>query len=188
MISAILLAAGKSKRMNGENKLTKKINGIPLINKSIKSILESSINELVIVTGYQKAIIENIIKKNEKIKFAFNEDFESGIASSIKKGLMSLNEKTKFFFVSLGDMPLVNSKDYDQLISLKDKKEIIVPYYKGTQGNPILFSISMKEKIMNIKGDVGAKQILEFNKEKIFHMSTNNSGVVSNFNTKENFN
>ena len=39
MISAILLAAGQSKRMNGENKLTKEIQGIPLIKLSVKNIL-----------------------------------------------------------------------------------------------------------------------------------------------------
>ena len=49
MISSILLAAGQSKRMNGQNKLTKEINGIPLIKYSINNILESDINELIIV-------------------------------------------------------------------------------------------------------------------------------------------
>ena len=54
MISAILLAAGQSKRMRGKNKLTKKIDNIPLIKYSIKNILESSVDELIIVLGYQK--------------------------------------------------------------------------------------------------------------------------------------
>ena len=57
MISAILLAAGQSKRMNGENKLTKKIQGNPLIKLSVKNILASSANELIIVLGYQKEIV-----------------------------------------------------------------------------------------------------------------------------------
>ena len=69
MISAILLAAGQSKRMNGENKLTKEIQGIPLIKHSVKNILASSIDELIIVLGHQKEIIEKLIDKNEKIKF-----------------------------------------------------------------------------------------------------------------------
>ena len=67
MISAILLAAGQSKRMNGENKLTKEIQGIPLIKHSVKNILASSIDELIIVLGHQKETIEKLINKNEKI-------------------------------------------------------------------------------------------------------------------------
>ena len=108
MISAILLAAGQSKRMNGENKLTKEIQGIPLIKLSVKNILASSINELIIVLGHQKEIIEKLIDKNEKIKFVFNKNFESGMASSIKMGLNHLSEKTETFFICLGDMSLVN--------------------------------------------------------------------------------
>ena len=54
MISAILLAAGQSKRMLNENKLTKKFNGIPLIKHSVDNILSSDISELIVVLGYQK--------------------------------------------------------------------------------------------------------------------------------------
>ena len=75
MISSILLAAGQSMRMNGENKLTKEIQGIPLIKHSVKNILFSSIDELIVVLGYQKEIIEKLIDKHEKIKFLFNKDF-----------------------------------------------------------------------------------------------------------------
>ena len=99
MISAILLAAGQSKRMNGENKLTKKILGSALINHSVKNILASHIDELIIVLGYQKEIIEKFIDKNEKIKIVYNQNYESGIASSIKIGLDQLSKKTKAFFV-----------------------------------------------------------------------------------------
>jgi molybdenum cofactor cytidylyltransferase len=87
VISAILLAAGQSKRMDGENKLTKEIQDVPLIKYSVKNILASSINELIVVLGHQKEIIEKLIDKNEKIKCVFNKNFENGMASSIKTGL-----------------------------------------------------------------------------------------------------
>ena len=58
MISAILLSAGQSKRMRNENKLAKKINDKPLIVHSVENILSSPIDELIIVVGYQKEIIE----------------------------------------------------------------------------------------------------------------------------------
>jgi len=188
MISAILLAAGLSKRMAGENKLTKKIKGIPLIKHSVKNILVSSIDELIVVLGYQKEVIKKIIDKNEKVKFVFNENFENGMASSIKTGLNHLSEKTEAFFICLGDMPMVNHDIYNQMIKLKNNKEIIVPTYKGQQGNPVLFSNSMKEKIITIQDDMGAKKILELNKNKILYLETNNINVTKNFNTQNNFN
>ena len=187
MISAILLAAGQSKRMNGENKLTKEIQGIPLIKHSVKNILASSIDELIVILGYQKEIIEKIIDKNERIKFAFNVNYENGMASSIKTGLNNLSEKTEAFFICLGDMPMVNSDIYNQLIQSKNNKEIIVPTYNGQQGNPILFSKSIKEKIMAIQGDVGAKKILELNKNKILNVEVGNQSIRKDFNTKDDF-
>ena len=187
MISAILLAAGQSKRMNGENKLTKEIQGIPLIKLSVKNILASSISELIIVLGHQKEIIEKLIDKNKKIKFIFNKNFESGMASSIKTGLNHLSEKTEAFFICLADMPMVNHDIYNQLIKSKDNKEIIVPTYKGQQGNPVLFDKSMKEKVLDIKGDVGAKKILELNKDKILNLEINDQSIVKGFNTQGDF-
>ena len=187
MISAILLAAGQSKRMNGENKLAKEIQGVPLIKLSVKNILTSSIDELIIVLGYQKEIIEKLIDKSGKIKFIFNKDFESGMASSIKTGLNNLSEKTEAFFICLGDMPMVNNNIYNQLIKSKDNKEIIVPTYKEQQGNPVLFNKSMKEKVMDISGDVGAKKILELNKDKILNLEIDDQNITKSFNTQDNF-
>ena len=67
MISAILLAAGQSTRMNGENKLIKEIDDIPIIKHALNNILGSSVNEIIIVLGHEKEIIKNIIQKNKKI-------------------------------------------------------------------------------------------------------------------------
>ena len=187
MISAILLAAGQSKRMGDENKLVKNFQGIPLIKHSVRNILASFIGELIIVLGHQKEIIEKLIDKNEKIKFVFNQDFESGMATSIKTGLNHLSEETEAFFICLGDMPMVNKDIFNRLIKSKNNREIIVPTYKNKQGNPILFSKSMKKKIMTIEGDVGAKKILELNKDKILNIETNDQSITKNFNTLDNF-
>jgi molybdenum cofactor cytidylyltransferase len=142
---------------------------------------------LIVVLGHQKETIEKLIDKNKKIKFVFNKDFESGIASSIKTGLNNLSEKTEAFFICLGDMPMVNPNIYNQLIKSINKREIIVPTYKGQQGNPVLFTKSMKEKIINISGDVGAKKILELNKDKILNLEINDQCVTKDFNTQDSF-
>ena len=188
MISAILLAAGQSKRMNGENKLTKEIQSIPLIKHSVKNILNTSIEELIIVLGHQKEIIEKLIDKHQKIKFVFNKDFENGMSSSIKTGINHLSKNTEAFFICLGDMPMINSDIYNQLIKSKNQKDIIVPTYNKEQGNPILFSISMKSTIMSVKGDKGAKKILEQNKNKILKVEIDDINITKDFNTKNDFN
>ena len=190
MISAILLAAGESKRMVDENKLIKKYKSIPLIKHAVSNVLNSPIDELIIVLGYQKEAIEKIIEENKKIKFIANPNFESGIASSIKKGLDSLSKETEAFFICLGDMPNVNKEIYNQLINAsfgnKDK-EIFVPYYQERQANPILFSKKMKDEIQKIEGDFGAKKIIADNEKKVFKLSTQDKGVITDFNNITDF-
>jgi len=197
MISAILLAAGKSSRMNGVNKLTKEIDGIPLIKRSTKNILNSAINELIIVLGHEKEIIENIIGVNKKIKFVYNKEFENGISSSIKTGLNHISNQTDAFFICLGDMPFINQSIYNKLIksrlsynkklNSKHKKDIFIPEYEGLKGNPILFSSLMKNQIILIEGDNGAKEIIDSNKDKILNVKINNKSIINDFDTEESF-
>ena len=187
MISAILLAAGRSKRMKGENKLSKIINNKPLIQHSINNILESEIDELIIVLGYQEEIIKKLINSNKKIKIISNKNFESGMASSIKEGLKHLSKKTDYFFICLADMPNINKQIYNNLIKLRKNHKIIIPTYKNQRGNPVLFDKSMKELIMNIEGDAGAKKIINKNEDNIFFFETNNQSIIQDFNTQLSF-
>ena len=198
MISAILLAAGQSKRMNGENKLTKEIQGAPLIKHSVKNILASPIDELIVVLGHQKETIEKLIDKNKKIKFVYNKNYKNGISSSIQTGLRIISKKMEAFFICLGDMPDVNQNIYNKMIKTKlnynkklkpnFKKEIFIPTYEKKNGNPVLFTKHMKEKIMQISGDDGAKELIEIYKSKALHIPVKNRGITLDFDIQEDFN
>jgi len=198
MISAIMLAGGQSSRMNGENKLIKEIEGIPLIKHSIKNILASGVDEVIIVLGFEKEIVEKCIEENKKIKCVYNKNYKTGIASSIKTGLINISKNSEAFFICLGDMPKVNQNVYNKMIKVRYKynkklkpqykKEIFIPTYEGQKGNPILFSKFFKEKIMQINGDVGGKKILELNKNKILNILFNTNSVILDFDTQDSFN
>ena len=83
---------------------------------------------------------------------------------------------------------MVNSNIYNQLIKSRNQKDIIVPTYKGQQGNPVLFDKLMKEKVIDVSGDVGAKKILERNKDKIFNLEINDQSITKGLNTQGDFN
>jgi len=197
MISAILLAAGESKRMEDENKLIKEIDGIPLIKYAVKNILGSAVDELVVVLGHEKIIIENIIEKNKKIKFVYNESYQKGISTSIIKGLNSVSKKTKAFFICMGDMPDVNQSIYNKLIKTRynynkelssdKKKEIFIPTFEEKKGNPILCSKFILEKIINNDEDFSAKKITEENEDKILYVPVKSNGIILDFDTKDDF-
>ena len=71
MIKAIFLAAGQSKRLKFENKLTKLYKKTPLINHSLKTLQKSKVNKVIIVLGHEHKKVKKIIKKKTKKIFLF---------------------------------------------------------------------------------------------------------------------
>ena len=168
MISAILLAAGKSKRLKHQNKLTKNYKGKPLINHILKSLIKSKVNKIIIVLGFEEKKIRNVTLKSKKITFLINSNYIKGISSSIKCGLKKISKKNEGFLITHADMPLISRNIINTLcFAIKNKnkdKEIFVPIYKRKIGNPLAFKYSMIKSLKKIKGDRGAKKLIKSNK------------------------
>ena len=141
MITAILLAAGQSKRFKNGNKLLKNYKGKYLINHILKSLIKSKVNKIIIVLGHENRKIKKIALKNNKITFVINSQYLKGISTSIKSGLKKISKKNIGFLIAHADMPLVSKKIFNTLcLALKNKKkEIFVPVYKKKVGNPLAF-------------------------------------------------
>ena len=103
VISAILLAAGQSKRIRGENKLLKKYKGKILINHILKSLIKSKANKIIIVLGYEDRKIKKIALKSKKIIFVFNSNYARGISTSIKCGIKKISKKNIGFLIAHAD-------------------------------------------------------------------------------------
>ena len=189
MISAILLAAGQSKRMDGENKLIKKYSNKYLINHILGALTKSKINKIIIVLGFQSSKVKKIIVKNKKISFVYNKNYKSGMASSIKAGLKRISKKNTGFLIVQADMPLISKKILNSLYyAIKNNdKAIVVPIYKKKMGNPIGFKNSMVKKFNKIKGDSGAKKMIKRNEKKLALINVNSKSILKDFNTQRDF-
>ena len=189
MISAILLAAGQSKRMGGDNKLIKKYNKKYLINYIVGTLIKSKIDKIIIVLGFQSPKVRKITAKNEKINFIYNKNYKSGISSSIKTGLKRVSKKNIGFLIVQADMPLISKNIINSIcyVVKKNRKEIIAPTYKGKMGNPIGFKYSMVKILNKVKKDTGAKKIILRNKKRLGFIKVNSKSIFKDFNTKRDF-
>jgi len=189
MISAILLAAGQSKRLKSENKLIKNFKGKPLINHILSSLIKSKVNTIIIVVGYENQKIKKISYKNKKIIFVSNLNYKKGISSSIKSGLKKIPKKNIGFLIAHADMPLVSKTILNTLCSaLKNKnKEIFIPVYKKRIGNPLAFKYSMIKSLKRIKGDRGAKKLIRSNQSKIKLMKMKSKSILIDFDQLKDF-
>ena len=176
MIKAIFLAAGQSKRIKSENKLTKLYKKTPLINHSLKTLQKSKVNKVIIVLGHDHKKVKKIIKKNKKNIFIYNKNFKKGMASSIKVGLRKITKNDEGFIIVQSDMPFIKKVDINKIFnSIKLKKFLVyVLKFKNKIGNPIGFDISLIKKFKNIKGEFGAKFMVKKlkNRTKFIRIST----------------
>ena len=189
MIKAILLAAGQSKRLKSENKLTKLYKKKPLINYSLKALHKSKVNKVIIVLGHQYKEVKKIIKKNKKNIFILNKDYKKGMSSSIKVGLKKVSRNDKGFIIVQSDMPFIKTSDINKIYSsIKLKNDLVyVLKFQGKIGNPIGFDLSLRKKFKNIKGKFGAKFMVKRLKNKTKFIKTNSPKSFKDFDKDSDF-
>jgi len=189
MIKAILLAAGQSKRLKSENKLTKLYKKKPLINYSLKKLYKSKINKIIIVLGHQHKEVKKIIKKNKKNIFIYNKNYKKGMASSIKVGLKKVSRDDKGFIIVQSDMPFIKTSDINKIYnSIRLKKYLVyVLKFKDKIGNPIGFDLSLTKKFKNIKGEFGAKFMVKRLKDSTKFIKINRAKSFKDFDKASDF-
>ena len=143
-IAVIILAAGKSSRFSqGGAKLVADFDGRPLVRWAVDAATASRANSVIVVTGYAREQIEAAIG-DARVVFVHNEDYATGLASSLRAGLAALPREAAGAVICLSDMPKVTSSLIDRLIArfarLRGEAHAIVPVHKGLWGNPALIA------------------------------------------------
>ena len=162
-VSATILAAGQSSRMENGNKLLLPINGIPMISHVCNTVLKAALDPVVVVTGCDNELVTQAIPTaiNEII---YNSHWQSGMASSIYSGISALPKNIDGNMIILGDMPMLSKNTLGLLIdefSVQQGNHIIYPIYEDRQANPVIFPKKYFQEILSTTGDLGCKKVLK---------------------------
>ena len=189
MISAILLAAGQSKRIPEANKLLIKYKNKVLINHILGELIKSKVNKIFVVLGYEYAKVKKNCLKDKKVNFLVNKNFNKGISGSIKLGVKKLNSNYKGFLIVQSDMPFIKSAHINKIYNSikKNNKLVHVLNYKTQIGNPIGFNISLSKKFNKIKGDVGARYLVKRLKKDTNFIKVNSPKLFKDFDRLDDF-
>ena len=191
-VACFILAAGMSKRMGSENKLLKKYKNKIIINQTLKNHSESKLEKLNIIIGHDKESLKDTLK-NFQIGVIENDNYMSGMLSSIKRINDYIDNEVTGIMISLADMPLVSSKDINSILDtflLHDEKKICIPEFNGRLGNPIIIHLEIYKKIIqneNLLKDKGLKSTILDGKFDIVR-ARSSSGVLKDFDTQKDFN
>jgi molybdenum cofactor cytidylyltransferase len=161
-IAAVILAAGRSTRMGGPNKLLAELGGKTLVRIVTEQALASKAQAVIVVTGHQAEQVEKALQ-GLNVKFVRNPDFAGGLASSVKAGIAAVPANADGAVICLGDMPLISAHLIDRLIEAfaPDRGNLIaVPVSDGRRGNPVLWSRRFFSELMALDGDIGARHLI----------------------------
>ena len=189
MISAIVLAAGESKRM-GRTKQLLEWDGKTILQRVLESLCNSGVEEVILVLGHEADRILKMVD-TRKAKVVINKVYRDGMITSIQQGLMNLNDKAEAFFIVLADQPGLEPEVFQRLIGefkrATPQKTIILPSFRGQRGHPALFSAKYRNEAFRIKGDVGFRQILQEHPEDILEVEMDTDSILQDIDTPDDY-
>jgi len=187
MLSAILLAAGESKRM-GKPKQLMPFGQSTLLEQAIDNLMNSAVDEIIVVLGYKaEEMIKTIAAK--PVKIVVNPNYRPGMSTSIIAGLSLVDSQAQTVMLALGDQPSVDSQTINRLIEefYRHDKGIAIPTYRGMRGHPIIFAIKYKPKLLGLRGDIGGREIIKQHPDDVLEVAVDWASVVSDIDTKSDY-
>jgi molybdenum cofactor cytidylyltransferase len=185
-IAALLLAAGKSSRM-GANKMLAEVDGRPMVARTAQRLLASRARPIVAVLGNQADEVGAALGKLP-VEQVTNPDFADGLSTSLKRGLAALPVDVDGVVVCLGDMPLIAGRDIERLIAAFNPLEgraIVVPTRRGQRGNPVLWSRQFFGEMQALKGDQGARRLIEEHADLVAEIEMDSDAIFIDIDTPE---
>ena len=185
-VAAIVLAAGHGARFDAtRGKLLTDFGGRPLVRCAVEAALGSKASKTIVVTGHTSDEMERALA-GLPVVFAYNPDFASGMASSLRAGLAHAADSAGALAL-LADMPDVTSAILDQLIAAFNcapDRAAVAPVYQGRRGNPVLLGRRLFPRLALLKGDEGARRLLG-STEGVLEIAVDDKSVLADIDTRE---
>jgi molybdenum cofactor cytidylyltransferase len=190
-VGAIVLAAGQSSRFRaaGGSAMTKLVETLgdkPIVRMAAEAALASRARPVIVVTGHARSAVEAALAGLD-LETAYNPEFSSGLASSLRVGLSAMPADIAGALLLLGDMPWVEPELIDALIdAFLAKKGALAaaPSSAGRRGNPVLLGRGMFEAAMRLMGDEGARRLIgALGARELVEVEAPNAGVIVDIDT-----
>ncbi|MBI9012719.1 MAG: nucleotidyltransferase family protein [Clostridiales bacterium] len=176
-MEGIILAAGYSTRFP-DYKMVQEINNRTLIEHTIHQMKEY-VTQIFVVTGYHHELIETILKDYKNVSCLYNDEFDNGMFSSVKKGVSMVNDS---FFLIPGDCPFVKKSTYEALLDADG--EVVIPSYKMKSGHPIKISKTLIESLKKSRAVHLREFINTYDKQ---YVTVDDSWILEDIDDKDTF-
>jgi molybdenum cofactor cytidylyltransferase len=170
-VTAIILAAGLSRRMGARNKLLLPISGVPMIRHMVNVYSAAIDGPVLVVTGHEADVVEAGLEGSAAVT-VFNADYAQGQPTSVACGLRGAGD-AKAILIGLGDQPLLSAADVSALLlahNQADVGRISIPKLGDQRGNPIVVPAALRVQLLADPRSPGCKKFTHENPEQVqFH-------------------
>jgi molybdenum cofactor cytidylyltransferase len=184
-VSAILLAAGESRRMGALNKLALTVGGVPLLRRTALTLLASGLREVVTVLGHEAEAMRGLLA-GLPLRLIENPHYREGQMSSVHCGIGALTGPCDGVMICLADQPLLTPADIDMLIEAFarcPRGGVLVPTYAGRRGNPVVLDYAQRAAILAGERNLGCRHLIERRPELVTTCAMPDNHVVFDLDT-----
>jgi len=166
-LHAIVLAAGASTRFGSAKQLVR-VSGRPLLHTAVARAVDVVGSGVIVVLGAQAAELAPLLK-HSTASIMVNRDWREGLASSIRTGVSRLPSSCSAVLVILADQAAVTAEDLKRLAGAwrRQPDYIAAARYGTTTGVPAIFPRSTFSDLLTLRGDVGARAVLQRNPDRV---------------------
>lgn len=188
-ITGLLLAAGMSDRMNRVNKLTLPFRDRSIVEVSLRNMIESSLEQIAAVLGHDHTAMTGLLRQYESdsIRLLYNQDYQTGRASSIRRGLEYLDDDTEAALFMVADKPAVSSALINQALEKfeKNRPPILGVRTPKGRGHPIIFARELFDELTRLEGESGGQKMIDQYANQVFWLDDSSEQI--NVNTNDDY-
>ncbi|HLO17874.1 MAG TPA: nucleotidyltransferase family protein [Anaerolineales bacterium] len=188
MISAIILAAGESKRM-GQPKMLLPWGKLTVIEHVITTFLHAGIENLIVVTGGAREKVEKTIEQYP-VQIIHNEDYANGeMLSSLQRGMKALSHQVQATLIGLGDQPQVQEGSVRLICKTYRASEsrLIVPSFQMKRGHPWLVARPLWQELLEMKTPESPRDFLNRHADEIHYVNVDTPSILTDLDTPQDY-
>ncbi|HSQ39948.1 MAG TPA: nucleotidyltransferase family protein [Anaerolineales bacterium] len=188
MISAIILAAGESKRM-GQPKMLLPWGEGTVLTHVLSVFREAGVEDILVITGGVKEQVEELVS-GLRVRTVFNETFQTGeMLSSIQCGIRALTGQTQAALIGLGDQPQVQAGSVRRVceVFLETKSNLVVPSYRMRRGHPWLIAHPLWDELLRMTPPQSPRDFLNAHAADIHYVNVDDPNILADLDTPEEY-
>jgi len=185
-VSAILLAAGRSKRM-GAFKPLLPFGETTVLRNCVQNLRQAGVENIIVVLGHRAQELQESVK-DLGLAFAINPDPSSEMSASIACGLRELLPETKAALIALADQPAVPADVIRAVVSKwTSGQRLVVPEFHGRGGHPVLIDLRFREELLTLNASGGLRSFLKAHQVEVNRLSVNSPFIARDMDTWDDY-